>query len=137
MTDKTRTTVYLTDANVEWMDSQSINRSELINKLVRRYREGGGQMDAVLADFEKERIRSQMEQAKARLETLEGQLERVDDVVTSPEERREEQLHETFADMTGIPADPDNPAVRNQADNHDMDAETFADRLATWRADDA
>jgi phosphohistidine phosphatase SixA len=137
MTDKTRTTVYLTDENIEWMDSKSINRSELINKLVRRYREGGEQMDAALADFERERIKSEMEQAEAKLDTLERQLNRIDDVVVSPEQREREQLEQTFETLTNIPADPDNMAIQNQADSHDMTPEEFATELEEWRENNA
>lgn len=137
MTDKTRTTVYLAQDNVDWMDAQSINRSDLINKLIRRYREGGRDMNAVLATFEKERIKSEMEQTRAKLETLEQQFDRVDDTVKSPEEARKEELRNTFADMQGIPADTDNMAVQNQAESHDMKPREFADKLQQWRQDNA
>jgi hypothetical protein len=132
MTDKTPTSVNLTNENLEYLDSETDNRSAFINRLIREYREGGS-TDAMMQRYRLELLSTERGLARKRMESLQEQIDEIQSAMETAEERREREFTETAERMDGIPADPSNPAVQTQAENLDMEPSAFADRLETWR----
>lgn len=137
MSEKTPTSVNLRDAHIDRMDQRGLNRSELVNRLLDEYFDGGEAVSAAVEQYHIRQLKAQEEAAKAQFEAAREQRRKAEESVTTAEDKAEERFAEVAAEMDGIPADPSNPAVQTQAEKLDMDAGAFADRLRTWRADDA
>lgn len=134
MTDKTPTTLNLTEANIEYLDAETDNRSAFVNELLEAHREGIGDM---LNQYRLDQLQVEKDTALSKAERIDDEMEAIRGQIESAEERREREFAETAEQMDGIPAAPDNAAVQTQAEKLDMDPAAFADRLRTWRQDDA
>lgn len=97
---------YVEEDHLEWMDRENVNRSELVNELLQRYRDGKGQMDAAIRDFRLEQLESEAEmledEAESKLEQAEKKRERVEDLkqkFNTQEQAKEDSIDSILNDM--------------------------------------
>jgi len=135
--DREPTSFNCREDHKEWMDAQNLNRSEFLNQLITDFRESGGSVDDIMTRFQLRQLEMEHEQLTKRAELVNDQMEQLEESMETQEEVERRQLVETFEKMDRIPADPDNMAVQNQAENHDMTPEEFAKELQEWRENNA
>jgi len=93
---KERRTVSIESEVDEYLSSEGVNASQLINQLVKNHASSGGDERAML-ELRAEQLRSDIEELTGRLETKENELERIEKQLEQFESEKE-QLIESAAD---------------------------------------
>ncbi len=100
------TSFYVDEDHLEWMERENINRSELVNDLLGRYRDGKGQMDAAIREFRIEQLEDEAEELESEAETklsrAEKKRERIEDLkqkYSAQEEAKEDSIDSILNDM--------------------------------------
>jgi hypothetical protein len=121
------------------LEDPDVNASDLINRMLRHYRDGGRLADVALG-MRLEELRREREDAEAEISRLESRVSDIRD-----EERRLERKLENketrldsavdeFLGLDGTPAlDPDNAAVKNYAAKAGVPAEQFVEEVEARR----
>jgi len=122
-------TVNLDDQNVEWLDAETDNRSAFVNKLVTKAREGSGEIDEAVAQFQREKLRRDREALEVKIEGIEKQLETIDNRVEAAEGRKEASLEATIDALEKTPRDPTNSAVQAHAERLGMSPQALVEEL--------
>lgn len=134
--EKQRRTVSLDDDLDDWLGNDGRNASELVNRLVREYRNGGRAENVALGmrleDIEHrlEQERAEVARAESRIERLERERSRIEDELKRRRERVQAVVDETVARIEDgrFPErnlHPSNPAVENWAAEAEMSARQF------------
>lgn len=122
-------TVNLDDGNVEWLDAETDNRSAFVNKLITKAREGSGEIDEAVAQFQREKLRRDREALKVQIEGIEEQLEAIDDRMETAAGQRETSLEAVLENLSTTPRDPTNVAIRENAKDLGMTPEKLVTEL--------
>lgn len=130
MSEKVRITVTVEPVNAEYLDRETNNRSAFINELIEAHRKGVDGTEDAVARYRKEQIESELQQVQSREETLRTQLESIENRLKTEQEHREEQLDEAAEVLADVPADPENPAVKNWARKLSMKPEELLEAIA-------
>lgn len=121
------TSFYIDEDHVEWMERENVNRSELVNDLLSRYREGKGQADAAVRDFRIEQLEDEAEQLESegqtKMKQADKKRERIQDLkqrYSTEEQQKEESIDAILNDMveTGSSIWPESNQVIELARKH-------------------
>lgn len=137
--DKKAISVSLDAEHVDWMDSENINRSGLLNDLVDQYRSGGDSVDTAVKRMRLSQIEQQIESNERENEQLREEMERIETHVDSAQQRYHAELDDvlsTMEDGAGIHAGM--PRVKSLASDFYGDAARAPDVIDDLRerADD-
>lgn len=134
MADRKSRSVNFDTDHLEWMDRNIGNRSEFINDLITKYREGGAEMNEAVARFRREQLRSQKASLETRLESVESELESVNGTLTTQEEQREDAFqkaerlfHDDLLELDDLHTG--HKAIQNHAENADMPVSEFVEEM--------
>lgn len=122
-------TVNLDDVNVEWLDAETDNRSAFVNKLVTKAREGSGEVDEAVAQFQREKLRRDREALEVQIEGIDKQLETIQKRMEAAEGQKEASLEASIEDLEGTPRDPTNPAIQTHAERLNMSPAALVEEL--------
>lgn len=76
---KSSTSFYIKDEFIDRMEEQNINKSSLVNDLLRQYFEGESHVDMAVREIRRERIKAEQRALKKQLELTEEELEVLDE----------------------------------------------------------
>lgn len=128
---KERTSISVDPDVYQFLQQPEINQSQLIQELVREYRENEERQVAAL----KLRLRQLKEDAESleqRAKNKRQQAEEVAALLDDAKEAESEQLQEAREAMSGLNLEEinsDNPAIENWANKLDMEPTSLIDRL--------
>lgn len=131
---KERRTVSLEPEVDAYLSRDGVNASELVNSLVKKSMNGTDTEDA-LKELRKEQLRSEINDLRTRAENKEEELETIEEIQEEQEEERQSELQEAIEKAKGLPLDPDNPGIKNQAEKVDMTPEAFVEELPEDNSD--
>ena len=122
-------TVNLDDVNVEWLDAETDNRSAFVNKLVTKAREGSGEVDEAVAQFQREKLRRDREALQVQIEGIDKQLETIQKRMEAAEGQKKASLEASIEDLEGTPRDPTNVAIQKHAERLNMSPAALVEEL--------
>ena len=129
MGERKATSVYLEVDHVEWMERQNLNRSEFVNDLISRYRDGNGRMDEAVARFRLEQLSSEEVSVESRLETIQSEKERLREQLETSEKKAKVELEQAKDALQDTPKEPTNPAIQNWASDLGMTPQELIEQL--------
>lgn len=121
---KQRRTVTLDEDVDEYLGSEGVNASELVNRLVESHVTSGSGERAML-ELRAEQLESDITELSSRLESKQSELAQVRDRLGDVQDKREDVVDEAREKLSNTPLKPDNPAVRRWAERAGMDVEAF------------
>jgi seryl-tRNA(Sec) selenium transferase len=125
---KSPTSVNLREDHKEWMDSQSINRSELINELLEQYRKTDGVESDAIRRFRAKQLETQIDAKENEVSLLKQELEEIQSNITTKEERKAELWEQAVSSLRFKVIDyGDDDTV--YIESPDRAVEDFADKL--------
>lgn len=122
-------TVNLDEENVEWLDAETDNRSAFVNRLVTKAKEGSGEIDEAVAQFQREKLRRDREALEVQIEGIDKQLETIHKRMEAAEGQKEASLEASIDDLEGTPRDPTNPAIQTHAERLNMSPADLVEEL--------
>lgn len=125
---KERRTVSLETEVDEYLGSEGVNASELVNSLVKNHVSSGGDKRGML-ELRAEQLRSDIDELEGRLETKREELDRVETHLDEYRTERDEVLDEAVDTLQTVAWDADNPAIQNWAEKADMTPEELIEEL--------
>ena len=126
MSEKQRRTLSL-DAEVDdYLDQPHINASGFVNDLVKRHMNGGG--DAI-REFRIRQLEDEAEDHADRAERKREQAERLKQLNEEEEAEHEEELESVIEQLSDVPRDPTNPAIKTKAKKVGMTPEELIEEL--------
>jgi len=127
MSEKKRRSVTLSPENDAYLRQQN-NASAVIDDLVTQLREGGDKATAVL-DMQIQQKRTELTEAENRVERLEQGLDDLIELRNEMQAKDSAELQEARAALSGVPDDPNNPAIKNWASKLGLSPEGLIERL--------
>lgn len=135
MTEKERRTVTISKENDEWLGENGRNASQVVDELVTKRRESGG-LDAAIAQFRIEQVKSEIESMEKQLEMKRDELAEIKEDQRKAERRESvresERWDETLSALdfthlqsTGTYISASDGVVADRAAEHDMTVEEF------------
>lgn len=122
-------TVNLDDVNVEWLDAETDNRSAFVNRLITTAREGSGEIDQAVAQFQREKLRRDREALEVKIEGIDKQLSTIDNRMEANAGQNQASLEAAIDDLSDTPRDPTNPAIQNHAQKLNMSPHALVEEL--------
>lgn len=110
-----RISVSVSKENLLWLDANYNNRSAFINDLLTNAREGNGQVDSAIREYQIQQLESELAGMKSQVETKAARLESLKAEQRSDELEKERLWEEAKDALEEVPKEPDNPAVKNWA----------------------
>lgn len=132
---KERRTMSLDREVDDYLASDGVNASQLVNRLVKNHVSSGGDERAML-ELRREQLESEVADLTSRLETKQAELSRVNERLGNVQDDREDLLAEVRDTLRDTPRDPANAAIRTQADRLDMTPQELVDELERGDADE-
>lgn len=123
---KTRISATIDPENAEFLEQSHINASGLINELLTQYRTGGGSED-IIREYRIQQLESEAEDHRNQAERKLEQAKRLREAET---EQTVNELERVLDKAEMIPADPEHPFVRDNADALDMTPVDLAQKIA-------
>jgi len=132
---KERRTISIDEEVDDYLGSDGVNASELINKLVKSHASAGGDKRAML-ELREEQLMSEVNGLENRLEGKREELESVRDRLSEFRSDSNEVVREAADELEfhAVTLDPDNPAIQKWAEKADLPPEDFLDRLKDYRS---
>jgi len=125
---KERRTVSL-DGDVEnYLSSEGVNASQLVNKLVKNHATAGGDKKAML-EIREEQLLSDINELENRKETKVDELQRVREQLDGFKSEVDWVVEEAVEKLDDVPWEPTNPAIENWASKAEVSPDEFIDRL--------
>lgn len=129
---KKRTSISLEEETYQYLQQDSINASQLVNKLIKQHMNCGADQQQVL-EFRIQQVESQLEDFQSRAERKQNELEELRKRREEHREQKQNEQEQLLADaeeaLEGVPKQPDNPAVENWADKLNMQPATLLEEL--------
>ena len=125
---KTRRTVSLDDEIDEYLSSEGVNASQLVNRLVKNHASSGGDKKAML-ELRAEQLRSDISELESRMENKQSELDRVEDKLEEYQSEREEALEKAAEILTPRDLKRRNQKVRFWADRAEMSVDDFLEAI--------
>jgi len=122
-------TVNLDEENVEWLDAETDNRSAFVNRLVTKAKEGSGEIDEAVAQFQREKLRRDREALQVQIEGIDKQLETIHERMEAAEGQKQASLESSIEALEGTPRDETNPAIQTHADRLNMSPADLVEEL--------
>ena len=125
---------YLSDDNADYL-SDHPNRSELVDRLITEYRQGG-QAENVILDYRIQQVSQEVAMSESMLETQRERLAELKDRkdrLRQQERATVRQFVDENPETGHPPAKPENAAIQNWAREADMDAGDFAQAVRDER----
>lgn len=132
---KKRRTVSIDEEVDEYLDSDEVNASALVNQLVKNHATAGGGEQAML-ELRKEQLQSEMQSKENELQQKREEYRGVLDRLSEYEDETEEIIAEAADVLEGIPLDEgayENPGVKNWAGKAGLSVEKFVEHLREYR----
>lgn len=129
---KDRRTVSLDPEVEEFLSSEGVNASQLVNKLVRNHASAGGDRVAML-ELREEQLQSEVNELERRLESKTDELETVRERLSDERSGRDQAVEDAAEELEGVPLDTDNPAIENWSEKLDLSPGELVDRLSEYR----
>jgi len=128
---KERRTVSLDEDVDEFLGSEGVNASELVNKLVKNHASAGGDKQSML-ELREEQLKSDISSLEGRVESKREELEAVQEQLSQYRDKREDRLQEAAESVKHVALEPDNPAVENWAGKLDMTEREFIQQVEQY-----
>lgn len=128
---KKRTSISVDPDVYQFLQQPEINQSQLIQELVREYRENEKRQVAAL-ELRLRQLEEDAENLEQRAQNKRQQAKEVAALLDDAQEAENEQLQEAREALSGINlqrVSPDNPAIENWASKLDMEPTALIDRL--------
>jgi len=127
---KQRRAVTLEPEVDEYLSQEHINASGLVNDLVKRHM-SGDDTEAAIREFRINQLEDEAEEYAGIAERKRERAERLREVAEQEQSERKQAVQEVVDDLVNkdVPRDPDNPAIKTQADNLDMEPTELLDEL--------
>lgn len=125
---KERRTVSLDEEVEEYLASEGVNASELVNKLVKKHASAGGDERAML-ELRKEQLQSDINSLGGRIESKEKELERIQARLDTHNSKEEQILTEAAEALTTTDLRKKNRKVEFWAEQMDLSVSEFVDRI--------
>lgn len=127
---KQRRAVTLEPEVDEYLSQEHINASGLVNDLVKRHM-NGEDSKAAIREFRINQLEDEAEEYDGIAERKRERAERLREVAEQEQSERKQAVQEVIDDLVAkdVPRDPDNPAIKTQADNLDMEPTELLDEL--------
>lgn len=128
MTDKKRTSVSLDPEVYQFLSQSEINQSGLINDLVKEYKDNEKRQVAALKLRYKHLVQ-EAEEAEDKAEKKREQAEEVRELLDDAESQETSEIKDVAEKLESVPKKPENPAVKHQANKHNMTPEELLERI--------
>jgi len=128
---KERRTVSLDEDVDEFLASEGVNASELVNNLVKNHASAGGDKQSML-ELREDQLKSDIANLEGQLESKREELERVQEQLSQHRQKQQNQLKEAAESVKHVPLEPDNPAVENWAGKLDMNEKEFIQQVEEY-----
>lgn len=128
---KERRTVSLDEDVDEFLGSEGVNASELVNKLVKNHASAGGDKQSML-ELREEQLKSDISSLEGRVESKREELEAVQEQLSQYRDKREDRLQEAAESVKHVVLEPGNPAVENWAAKLDMTEREFIQQVEEY-----
>ena len=125
---KERRTVSLEKDVEDYLASEGVNASELVNKLVKQHASAGGNERAML-ELRKDQILSDINSLEGRIESKQEELERVQARLDEHESEKDQILSEATEALSITDLREENRKVEYWAEEMDMSVSEFIDRI--------
>lgn len=129
--------VTVSSENLEWVDENYNNRSALIDDLLTRAREGDGEMQRAVAQYQKEQLEREKATLETQMQSVEEQLETIESRLQRTSEKKQTELSEAAKVLERAEKDPTNPAVQTQAEKLGMTPQELLDKLDSVGGEEA
>jgi hypothetical protein len=126
---KERTSLTLDPEVANFLRQDHVNASGLVNKLVQQHMNGGAGED-LIREFRIQQLESELNQIQTQEEQKRKELEKLQEIDSEKSQEQREALEEAKEALKHTPRDPENPAIKKQADKLGMDPEDLVDELA-------
>jgi len=126
---KKRISGTIDQANFEWLEAHTDNKSAFINDLLTRARQNEDAIDHIVARYRKEQLRAELATVEARKEGIEEQLAELSEMQRRRNNREEAEFDQALEALEGVPPEPSNPAVQNWAKKLDTTPQAVAEEL--------
>lgn len=140
--EKQRTTLTLTQENVEWLDTVCNNRSAYVDDILTEARKGDYSATDILTAFERKKLDIEEQQLKAKLDAVKDAKQEFE---TQEEQQTREAWERALSQITPPQLrtvdtgewkpDPTDKAVKHYADELGISPEEFVDRYPEKRAE--
>ena len=111
-----------------YLAREEVNASGLVNDLVKRHMNGDAGTDA-LRELRRKQLKSEIESYEKQAEQKREELETLNEVESEEEQERKAKLADAIEKAKDAPRDPDNPAIKEQANRVGMSPGEFIDEL--------
>lgn len=114
---------------VEWLDAEYHNRSAAICELVEAARDGGGAAEDAVRQYHIQQLEADLTRQELQVEATRERLETLQSIEQQANSPDEADLAEARDVLENVPRDPENPAIKNWADDLDMTPEELLEAL--------
>lgn len=122
-------TVSLSEENVSWLDANYNNRSGYIDDLLTQAREGSGQVEEAIREYQIQELTADVNGMESELETKKARLESLRAERRSERAEKERKIEDAREALDGTRLTPDNPAVKNWAEDIGMTPEELIEEI--------
>jgi len=129
---KERRTVSLEEEVDEYLNSDEVNASALVNQLVKNHATSGGNKRAML-ELREEQLMSEIDGIRSNLQQKQDELERVQEQLREFQDETTEVIKEAAQELRDTPLDENNPAIQNWAEKAELPVAEFINRLEQHR----
>lgn len=134
MTGKENISATVDPEVASFLEQEHINKSGLINKLLKEHMNGGATENRML-ELREEQLESQLESLEVQCENIANQLESVRERQSEMREQEEKRLKDAMTVLETVPWDEDNPAIQQWADDLDMSETELINQLEDYHAE--
>lgn len=111
----------------EYLGREGVNASELVNKLVKEYMNGGG--DNELLEFRKQQVKSEYQQLATQTRQKLNEFNRLEEQQQRSEEDAQSTWDDAVADLENTPRNPDSPPIVYWAEELGMSPSELCEEL--------
>ena len=125
---KERRTVTLEREVDDYLAQDHVNASGLVNDLVKRHM-NGDDANGAIREFRMNQLLEQANEYEMRAKRKREEVNRLQEVAKEKEATRDEEVQKVVEKLSGVERDPENPAIKRNADKLGITAQELLDKL--------
>ena len=125
---KERRTVTLEREVDDYLAQDHVNASGLVNDLVKRHM-NGDDANGAIREFRMNQLLEEANEYEMRAKRKREEVNRLQEVAKEKEATRDEEVQKVVEKLSGVERDPENPAIKRNADKLGITAQELLDKL--------
>ena len=125
---KERRTVTLEREVDDYLAQDHVNASGLVNDLVKRHM-NGDDANGAIREFRMNQLLEEANEYEMRAKRKREEVNRLQEVAKEKEATRDEEVQKVVEKLSGVERDPENPAIKRNADKLGITPQELLDKL--------